>query len=97
MAKIRIKSAGKIIAWMMRGIGATLRFEIEDRAGAFRGFRPGFIWAFWHNRMFLVPWLHERWVEVPYYTPQLVGLAVVAVIGNFAAVQRLVRIGRALG
>ncbi len=61
MAKIRIKSAGKILAWLLRGIGTTLRFEIVDRAGAFRGFRPGFIWAFWHNRMLLVPWFHERW------------------------------------
>lgn len=61
MAKIRIQSAGKILAWLMRGIGATLRFDIEDRAGAFGGFRDGFIWAFWHDRMFLVPWFHERW------------------------------------
>lgn len=50
-----------MIAWLMRGIGATLKFEIEDRAGAFAGVRDGFIWAFWHNRMFLVPWFHERW------------------------------------
>lgn len=33
----------------------------------------------------------------PYATPSLVSLGIVAVIGNFAAVQRLVRIGRALG
>lgn len=61
MAKIRIRSAGRLIAWLMRLIGATLRFEIEDRAGAFSGCRDGFIWAFWHNRIFLVPWFHERW------------------------------------
>jgi Kdo2-lipid IVA 3' secondary acyltransferase len=61
MAKIRIKSAGKILSWLLRGIAATLKFEVEDRAGAFRGFRPGFIWAFWHNRMFLVPWFHDQW------------------------------------
>jgi phosphatidylglycerophosphate synthase len=33
----------------------------------------------------------------PYATPVLIALAIVAVIGNIAAVQRLVRIGRALG
>lgn len=33
----------------------------------------------------------------PYTTPVLIALAIVAVIGNIAAVQRLVRIGRALG
>lgn len=66
MAKIRIQSAGKIISWLLRGIGSSLKFEIEDRAGAFGGFRDGFIWAFWHNRMFLVPWFHERWFgQVP--------------------------------
>lgn len=61
MAKIRIKSAGKIIAWLMRGIGATLTFEVEDRGGAFDTSRRGMIWAFWHNRMFLIPWLHDHW------------------------------------
>jgi phosphatidylglycerophosphate synthase len=33
---------------------------------------------------------------LPYFTPCLIALAVVAVIGNIAAVQRLVRIGHAL-
>lgn len=61
MAKIRIKSAGKIIAWVMRGIASTLRFEVEDRAGLFDSNRRGLIWAFWHNRMFLIPWLHHEW------------------------------------
>lgn len=61
MAKIRIKNAGKIIAWLMRGIGATLRFEVEDQSGAFDPTRTGRIWAFWHNRMFLIPWLHDHW------------------------------------
>lgn len=41
-------------------------------------------------------WLHDRWTEVPQTAPQLVALAAVAVIGNYAAVQRFVRIGRAL-
>jgi lysophospholipid acyltransferase (LPLAT)-like uncharacterized protein len=61
MAKIRIKNLGKIVSWLMRGIGATLRFEVEDRAGAFDTKRPGWIWAFWHNRMFVIPYVHEQW------------------------------------
>jgi len=61
MAKIRIKNAGRIIAWLMRGIGATLRWEIRDDAGVFDTSRRGWIWAFWHNRMFLIPWLHHEW------------------------------------
>ena len=45
----------------MRGIGATLTFEVVDQAGAFDAKRRGVIWSFWHNRMFLIPWLHDRW------------------------------------
>ena len=41
-------------------------------------------------------WLAERW-SLPATTPELVGLAVVASVGNAAGVVRLVRIGRALG
>ena len=61
MAKIRIKNIGKIIALLMRGIGATLRFEVEDKAGAFNTSRTGWIWAFWHNRMFVIPYIHDQW------------------------------------
>lgn len=61
MAKIRIKSAGKIIAWLMRAIGMTLRWEIRDDAGVFDSQRRGWIWAFWHNRMFMIPWTHYEW------------------------------------
>lgn len=61
MAKIRIRGLGKIIALLIRGVGATLRFEVEDRAGAFDRGRPGWIWAFWHNRMFVIPYIHDRW------------------------------------
>ncbi len=61
MAKIRIKNIGKVIALLMRGIGATLRLEVEDKAGAFDTARTGWIWAFWHNRMFVIPYIHEQW------------------------------------
>ena len=45
MAKIRIKNVGKIIAWLMRGIGATLRWEVRDDAGVFDAGRKGWIQA----------------------------------------------------
>ncbi|SKA86885.1 hypothetical protein SAMN02745166_01368 [Prosthecobacter debontii] len=61
MAKIRIKNVGKLVALLIRGIGGTLRFEVEDKAGAFNTQRPGWIWAFWHNRMFVIPYVHELW------------------------------------
>lgn len=62
MAKIRIRSAGKLLAWFMRGLGATLRVEVRDCAGGvFDPNRGEIIWAFWHNKMFLFPWLFEHW------------------------------------
>ena len=61
MAKIRIRNLGKVVAWLIRALGTTLRFEVEDRAGAFARGRPGWIWAFWHNRMFVIPYIHDRW------------------------------------
>jgi Kdo2-lipid IVA 3' secondary acyltransferase len=61
VAKIRIKNVGKVIALLMRGIGTTLRFQVEDKAGAFVTSRTGCIWAFWHNRMFVIPYIHDRW------------------------------------
>lgn len=41
-------------------------------------------------------WLHARWDALPWTSFELAALAIVAVIGNFAAIQRLVRTGRAL-
>jgi phosphatidylglycerophosphate synthase len=41
-------------------------------------------------------WIHDRWVDLPWTTPELAALVMVAVVGNAAAVLRLVRIGRAL-
>jgi len=41
-------------------------------------------------------WLHDRWSDIPWTAPLLLAIAVVAVIGNGAAILRLVRIGRAL-
>jgi len=61
MAKVRIKNLGKIIALIIRGVCTTLTFEVEDKAGVFNPRKGGWIWAFWHNRMFVFPYLHERW------------------------------------
>ncbi|MDB4954299.1 MAG: CDP-diacylglycerol--glycerol-3-phosphate 3-phosphatidyltransferase [Myxococcales bacterium] len=41
-------------------------------------------------------WLTARFPDLPWYSFELLAIACVAVIGNFAAVQRLVRVGRAL-
>lgn len=61
--KIRFQHTGRVVAWLLRGIAATLRYEVDDRAGILRStaMREPVIWAFWHNRMFLIPYLHQRW------------------------------------
>jgi Kdo2-lipid IVA 3' secondary acyltransferase len=61
MAKIRIKNLGKMVAWLIRGVCSTLRFEVQDHAGVFASGRANEIWAFWHNRMFVIPYLHDLW------------------------------------
>lgn len=42
------------------------------------------------------PWLHARWDVLPWYSLEVFAIAMVAVVGNFAAIQRFVRIARAL-
>jgi lysophospholipid acyltransferase (LPLAT)-like uncharacterized protein len=48
-------------AGLMRAIGATLRLKIDDRGGVLdRPDRPPVIFAFWHNRLALMPAFAER-------------------------------------
>lgn len=51
----------------MRGIAGTLTFEVIDNAKILRSkIRPPLIWTFWHNRMFLIPYVHQLWLpDVP--------------------------------
>jgi len=61
---------GKAVAVLMRVIGWTLRFKVEDRAGVLDpSFKEPLIWTFWHNRMFVVPLLRLR------HTPHRTGAA----------------------
>jgi hypothetical protein len=55
---------GAIIAVIIRVIGWTLRFRIEDRCRMLDpAFKQSVIWTFWHNRMFVVPLLPYRFVR----------------------------------
>ena len=51
----------------MRGIAETLTFEVIDNARILRSkIRPPLVWTFWHNRMFLIPYVHQLWLpDVP--------------------------------
>jgi lysophospholipid acyltransferase (LPLAT)-like uncharacterized protein len=62
LAKIRIPNAGRYLSWLVRGIAASLRYEVIDQAGILTAqSREPIIWVFWHNRLFTVPYLKERW------------------------------------
>ena len=60
MAKIRLKNPGKIIALFIRSIAATLDVAMVNTGAAdYRNHGP-LIWVFWHNRMLLMPWMHQN-------------------------------------
>lgn len=67
MARIRFQHTGKVASWLIRGIAETLTYEVIDHARILRSkIRPPLIWTFWHNRMFLIPYLHQLWLpDVP--------------------------------
>lgn len=50
--------------WLIRGLICTLRLRIEDRAGVTNPAisRP-VLWALWHNRLLIVPYLFERFLR----------------------------------
>lgn len=61
--KIRFKHTGRILAKLIRLVAETLTFEMVDNALILpQRSRPPLIWTFWHNRMFLIPYMHQLWV-----------------------------------
>lgn len=54
---------GWVVSMLIRVVGWTLRFEIEDHARMTDPtFKEPLIWTFWHNRMFVVPLL-QKWAR----------------------------------
>lgn len=60
MAKIRLKNPGKPVAWLIRAIGNTLKYRVINHAEMAYPTDRRHIWVFWHNRMFLIPWLRQN-------------------------------------
>ena len=59
--RIRFQHTGLVFSWLIRGICRTLRMEVVDHAGILRPEpQAPVIWTFWHNRIFMLPWLYER-------------------------------------
>lgn len=48
---------------MIRAVGVTLRFRVDDRAGIMKDPPEGaLIWIFWHNRVFTVPYIYRKFL-----------------------------------
>lgn len=60
--RINSKYTGLVISWIIRGVCRTLRLEITDDAGLITpGIARPVLWTGWHNRMFMLPWMYQRW------------------------------------
>lgn len=62
MTPRQARIAAAIGQWLLRAILVTLRFRIDDRADFLRTSpaHPPVIWAFWHNRLFVIPYLFQK-------------------------------------
>jgi hypothetical protein len=62
-AKWQQRLAAVLIYGFARGLAATVRFELDDRAGIFAGApREKIIFAIWHNRLALSLAMYRRYV-----------------------------------
>jgi lysophospholipid acyltransferase (LPLAT)-like uncharacterized protein len=53
---------GTLAGWLIKGLAATLRYEVEDRSGVLTptAFPPPVIFAMWHNRIIAIPPIWKR-------------------------------------
>ena len=62
-AKWHQRLAAALVYGLIRGLAATIRFELEDRAGQFKGAPTGkVIFSTWHNRLALSLMIYRRYV-----------------------------------
>lgn len=63
-AKWQQRLAARLIWLFVRGMAATVRFRLEDRAGYFSSVpQEPMIFAVWHNRLALALMLYEKYVR----------------------------------
>lgn len=61
--RIRNALIGFLGGGLIRLIGPTLRFEVRDASGLTSNAKKNpIVFAFWHNRMFLMPYLYHRFM-----------------------------------
>jgi lysophospholipid acyltransferase (LPLAT)-like uncharacterized protein len=55
---------GWLIATIIRGVGLTLRFRLDDRSGVCKSPPEGaMVWVFWHNRVFTAPLVYKKYLR----------------------------------
>jgi lysophospholipid acyltransferase (LPLAT)-like uncharacterized protein len=60
----KAKLIAAIAVRLMRLIFATLRFQVTDRAGLLEKVpQKPLLWTFWHNRLFIAPYIFERYFK----------------------------------
>ena len=79
---------GWLAAFLMRALGLTLRFRVSDHSGMKAGTsRFPVIWAFWHNRMLVVPLVQERYFKERHgavlTSPSKDGAIIAEIMGRF--------------
>lgn len=79
---------GWLAAFLIRALGLTLRFRIKDNSGMRAGTTEfPVIWAFWHNRMLVVPVVQERYFKNRHgsvlTSPSKDGAIIAEIMGRF--------------
>ncbi len=81
---------GVLGAAVIRMVGWTLRYHFDDRAGIQQmPANEGIIWSFWHNRLFLMSYVHRRFFA---HRPPGAGMTSRSKDGEWAA-QLVLRFG----
>jgi len=84
----REKLIGWLAATLIRALGWTLRFCVNNRTGLQdSATEHPVIWAFWHNRMLMIPVLQERYFKKRHgavlSSPSKDGQIIAEVMGRF--------------
>lgn len=85
-AKWYQRLAARLVWLIVRSIGMTIRYRLEDRSGYFSGApKETIIFAIWHNRLGLALMLYEKYVRRYQPERQLAGLVSASKDGGLLA------------
>lgn len=85
-AKWYQRLAARLVWLIVRGVGMTIRYRLDDRSGYFSGApKEAVIFAVWHNRLGLVLLLYEKFVRRYQSDRQMAALVSASKDGGFLA------------